>query len=116
MVGHDKRSSQFLALTSMTSKKDTKAFPLPAVLRDLALLRVSDVKLASVAPNSPQTTSSPHTQELDSDLERSYQFTKEARAAIRLRDGGKIEDEAGRLESVRSKLEELVKGIEDGSD
>ncbi|KIK61215.1 hypothetical protein GYMLUDRAFT_592031 [Collybiopsis luxurians FD-317 M1] len=92
----------------------SKAFPLPDVLRDLALLRASDVQLASLVPESSQSSSS--NKELDSDLERSYQFTKEARAAIRLRDGGKVEDEASRLDTVRSGLEEFVKGLEGKTD
>ncbi|KAJ4467309.1 hypothetical protein C8R41DRAFT_925856 [Lentinula lateritia] len=96
----------------MTSKKESKSFALPDVLRDLALLRVFQVRLDSLVPTFPISPS--RNAELDSDLEKSYQFTKEARAAIRLRNTGKVEDEAGRLEAVRSGLEEFVKGIEDG--
>ncbi|KAJ3998704.1 hypothetical protein F5050DRAFT_1566543 [Lentinula boryana] len=98
----------------MASKKDSKVFPLPDVLRDLALLRVSEIKLANIMPISAQIPSSSQNTELDFDLERSYQFAKEARAAIRLRNGGKVENEAARLETVRSGLEEFVKGIEGG--
>ncbi|KAE9400699.1 hypothetical protein BT96DRAFT_640066 [Gymnopus androsaceus JB14] len=109
-------SDRSFFMTSKSQAKETKAFPLPDVLRDLALLRVSDVQLASLVPNSTETSSSsPRDKELDSDLEKSYQFTNEARAAIKLRDSGKVENEAGRLESVRSGLEEFVKGIEGGS-
>ncbi|KAJ3896432.1 hypothetical protein GG344DRAFT_72263 [Lentinula edodes] len=81
----------------MTSKKESKSFALPDVLRDLALLRVSQVRLDSLVPTFPISPS--RNAELDSDLEKSYQFTKEARAAIRLRNAGKVEDEAGRLEA-----------------
>ncbi|KAF9075641.1 hypothetical protein BDP27DRAFT_1315406 [Rhodocollybia butyracea] len=96
----------------MTSKsKDVKAFPLPDVLRDLALLRVSGVQLTSLIPSSTENSSS-KSEELDSDLQKSFQFTKEARAAIRIRDGDKVEGEAEKLESVRSELEEFLKGIE----
>ncbi|GAV99181.1 hypothetical protein LENED_000621 [Lentinula edodes] len=83
----------------MTSKKESKSFALPDVLRDLALLRVSQVRLDSLVPTFPISPS--RNAELDSDLEKSYQFTKEARAAIRLRNAGKVEDEA-ECEFVRS--------------
>ncbi|KAJ4483592.1 hypothetical protein J3R30DRAFT_3285159 [Lentinula aciculospora] len=99
-------------MASKKLKKETKAFPLPDVLRDLALLRVSDVQLSSLVPQPSQSPSSSHNTDLDSDLEKSYQFSKEARAAIRLRNSRKVDDEAGRLEAVRSGLEDFVKGLE----
>ncbi|KAJ3720106.1 hypothetical protein FB446DRAFT_79299 [Lentinula raphanica] len=95
----------------MASKKDNKAFPLKDVLRDLALLRVSEVKLASLVPPSVQPPFSLNG-EVESDLEKSYQFTKEARATIKLRHAGKVEEAALGLETVRSGLEDFVKGLE----
>ncbi|KAF5384507.1 hypothetical protein D9757_006472 [Collybiopsis confluens] len=98
---------------SSQTKEKTKVFPLPDVLRDLALLRASDVQLASLVPGSSENPSL--SKELDTDLEKSYQFTKEARTAIRLRDGEKVEAAAGRLETVRSELEDFVQGLETDS-
>ncbi|KII92239.1 hypothetical protein PLICRDRAFT_465922 [Plicaturopsis crispa FD-325 SS-3] len=85
-----------------------KPFPLGDTLRDLALLRASDIDLSSLVPakTTPPT---------DASVERSYEFVKEARAAIRIMDRGDVDAQGARVESVREKLEDVVKGISESS-
>ncbi|KAK7472888.1 hypothetical protein VKT23_000996 [Stygiomarasmius scandens] len=94
---------------SMTSKKDAKAFPPSGILKDLALLRTSDIQLGGLVPGTASNTG----EDLP-ELERSYAFVREARAAIKAHDSDAVERQADRLETVRGGLEEALKGLDQG--
>ena len=102
--------------TNMTSK--TKHLPLGDTLRDLALLRVSDLDLSSLLPQTlseSQTVASQNDAEryaIDSTVSRSYEFAAEARKAIRILNRGDVETQGGKVENVRSQLEDALKGLE----
>jgi len=102
-------------------KRDAPALPLGDLLRDLALLRAADVDLTSVLaeskPTSASTKDSTSTQddEVSASVERSQEFAKDARAALRVLNRGEVEKEGNRIDEVRSELEEIVQGLEGAS-
>jgi hypothetical protein len=93
-----------------------KPLPLSDTLRDLALLRVSDLDLSSLLPatssGSVQTTTSPNDTNVDSSVSQSYEFATEARNVIRILNRGDVESQGGKVENVRSQLEDVLKGLE----
>jgi hypothetical protein len=111
-------SSQTLPSTN-TAKTP---LPLSETLRDLALLRASDVDLsgplADALKRSQTTTNaskgSETAPEVNESVERSYEFASEARKAVRMLHRGAVDDQGARVEQVRAELEELTHGI-DGS-
>ena len=104
----------------MTSKH--KPLALSDTLRDLALLRVSDVNLSTLLP----ATSSDSAQEatslddtgraaVDYSVSRSYEFATEARKAIKILNRGDVESQGTKIENVRRQLEDVLKGLETNS-
>ncbi|KAH9830724.1 uncharacterized protein C8Q71DRAFT_319795 [Rhodofomes roseus] len=103
----------------MSAKKKGNPLPLGDTLRDLALLRASDCDLSSTLPSSsdPVPPEAPPaagglSREANESVERSFEFVKETRAAIRLLHRGEVDKQGGRLEDVRSRLEDVEKGLE----
>ncbi|KAF9264207.1 hypothetical protein L218DRAFT_256099 [Marasmius fiardii PR-910] len=100
----------------MSNSKQVQSLPLKDVLRDLAILRVSDIDLNTLLPSSsPQKASELAQRELpiEESLQQSYEFVREARAAIRIRDRETLDSEVSRpLERSRAALDEVVKGLE----
>ncbi len=110
----------------MPANKDANPLALSDTLRDLAILRASDIDLAGllasipgVAPSASQTIGRP--QILD-DTERgvlinkSYTFVSEAKAAMKIMNSGMVDNQGARIEEVRAGLKEVVKGLGDESD
>ncbi|KAJ7072461.1 hypothetical protein C8F01DRAFT_1104068 [Mycena amicta] len=89
------------------SGKEAKPLSLNATLRDLALLRVSEVDLSSTLP-APLT---PTTGTTDSTLTRSYEFVAEARAAMKLHNKGDVEKAGAMVDSVRQNAEQLERAL-----
>ncbi|KAF8170214.1 hypothetical protein K438DRAFT_1854225 [Mycena galopus ATCC 62051] len=94
-----------------TMSKDAKPLALSATLRDLALLRVSGLDIASLVPTQPTQSSKPQT--TDFAVERSYEFVQQARAAMRLYNRDEVERTGEAVEELRSKVEELSEGLHD---
>ncbi|TFK82558.1 hypothetical protein K466DRAFT_500100 [Polyporus arcularius HHB13444] len=107
--------------------KDTHPLPLSSTLHDLALLRASDLDFASLLPQPSQhqqasssTTSSasddasPSSSDatVEASVQRSLEFSREARAALRLLHTDAVEREGGRVEDVRGRLEDVVSGLD----
>lgn len=108
------RILQSTSRISMGSKpKDSKPLSLGDTLRDLALLRASDVDLSSLLPVSSLTTSDSSKAESNVSVQRSYEFVREARTAIKMHDRADAAIQGDRLETVRNKLEDLLKGLDD---
>jgi hypothetical protein len=84
----------------MAKAKTTSPLPLPDVLRDLAVLRASDVDLDSLVPKAGEGQ--------DAVVESSYEFVREAREALGMHNRGKADIQGERVERVRSSLEELL--------
>ncbi|KAI0727372.1 hypothetical protein C8Q72DRAFT_463344 [Fomitopsis betulina] len=99
----------------MATKKKGSPLPLGDTLRDLALLRASDCDLTAALPTQAATqepSSGSTSRDVDTSVERSYEFVKETRAAIRLLHRGEADRQGGRVEDVRSRLEDVVAGLE----
>lgn len=90
----------------MAKAKSTNPLPLPDVLRDLAVLRASDVDLNSLVPTAGSGQ--------DTVVESSYEFVREARGALGMHSRGKADTQGERVERIRSSLEELLEGVENG--
>ncbi|GBE81363.1 predicted protein [Sparassis crispa] len=97
--------------------------PLSDTLRDLALLRASDLDLSTVLPPSAMTSalaggdaaipdSDAASGSVNDAVKRSYEFAQEARMVLRLLNRGKVEKQGSRVEDVRSKLEDVLQGLD----
>ncbi|KAI1784262.1 hypothetical protein LXA43DRAFT_228199 [Ganoderma leucocontextum] len=102
--------------------KATHPLPLSSTLHDLALLRASDLHFASLLPPTPPQSSAGKETEasrdaaVDNSVQRSMQFSQEARAALKLLHTDVVEREGSRVEQVREKLEDAMKGLDGTSD
>ncbi|KAL4248024.1 hypothetical protein ABKN59_002402 [Abortiporus biennis] len=100
------------------AEKHSKPNPLPMseTLRDLAMLRVSEIDFSSLLPSDENTmdTSSQTDQDkkVDDIVEKSFEFVKEARAAIKIQNRGDVEKEGAKVEVVRSRLEDVIIGLD----
>ncbi|KAJ2913474.1 hypothetical protein MD484_g6942, partial [Candolleomyces efflorescens] len=89
--------------------KDTKALPLSDTLRDLALLRASDVDLAALLPaNSTNNSNASSDGAVEESVANSSEFIKEARKTLKVQDRGEAEIQGKKLDVVRSKFEEVL--------
>ena len=94
--------------------------PLSDTLRDLALLKASDLDFASVlAESEPSSTQSsntapenPVTDDVRDSVQRSYEFVSEARAALKILNRNEVDKEGLRVDEVRGRLEDVLQGLE----
>ena len=96
----------------MSSK--TQPLPLSDILRDLALLRVSDIDLDSLLPldsTTSDTSIGMDKDNIDLSVRNSYEFASEARKAIKLFNRGDVDTQGGKVEDLRSQLEDMLKGL-----
>jgi hypothetical protein len=94
--------------------KEIKALPLSETLRDLALLRASEVDLAGLLP--PEAVSGDQggkDYKGNQAVAESAEFIAEARKAIRLHDRGDVEGQGKKVEEVRKAYEELLEGVKE---
>ena len=115
-----------MASSQKPGSKDTHLLPLSSTLHDLALLRASDLDFASLLPHPSQpaktdSTTTDASSSMDSDpngaavedsVQRSLEFSREARAALKLLHTDAVEREGGRLEDVRGRLEDVMSGLD----
>ena len=126
------RFSRWVSLLSIMSalqkpsSKDTHPLPLSSTLHDLALLRASDLDFASLLPQPSQSaksdsaptdassspSSDPHNAAVEASVQRSLEFSREARAALKLLNTDAVEREGGRVEDVRGRLEDVMSGLD----
>jgi hypothetical protein len=109
--------------STMSNTHSSKSpLPLSDTLRDLALLRASDVNLSqplaeaskrSQAQTTTRARQDEDAAEVDASVARSYEFATEARKAIRMLHRGVVDAQGARVERVRAQLEELIEGVRD---
>lgn len=94
----------------------SKANPLPLekTLRDLALVRACEINLSELVPK-PQNASDELSEDSSASVERSYEFVKEARAALKLLNREEVEKQGDRIEVVRSTLDDTLKGLQNAT-
>ena len=97
----------------MSSNAKPNPLPFNETLRDLALLRASDIDFSSVLPSKAVEDRSVVDQEVDATLQRSYEFVKESRAAIKVLNRGDVDTQGSRVEDLRSRLEDVLQGLEE---
>ena len=97
---------------------DSKPLPLSDTLRDLALLRASDIDLDAVLQTSisqDASISAINPPKVDDDkeklVERSYEFVREARSALGIVNRDEVNEQGKRIDNLRSGLEQTVIGM-----
>ena len=98
----------------MSSNKPNP-LPLGDILRDLAVLRASDVDLSDGKP-FPDAESSDSADGADGtrkSVQQSYHFVREAREALKVHQRGDLDKEGDKLDILRGQLEELRGGARD---
>jgi hypothetical protein len=102
--------------------KDSKPLPLADTLRDLALLRASDIDLTpqlsnsrgeEPAPNPPKSDNNDNDNDaaVDDSVASSYNFVTEARNAVRMHYRGDVDTVGKAVDDIRSKIEDAVRGL-----
>ncbi|TFK25499.1 hypothetical protein FA15DRAFT_703605 [Coprinopsis marcescibilis] len=91
------------------AKETGKPLPLSETLRDLALLRTSDVDLAALLPS--EYTKGEGNDKGDAAVKESSEFIAETRNAVKLHDRGSVEVQGKQLDEIRRKYEELLEGL-----
>ncbi|TDL26050.1 hypothetical protein BD410DRAFT_716267 [Rickenella mellea] len=89
--------------------------PLSDALRDLAILRASDINLSELSVQKGTRSHSDDATEGDEQrklVAKSYEFVREARAAMRALHRGDVEKEGGKVDDIRTGLEEMLNGLE----
>ena len=99
-------------------RNDVPPLALEHTLRDLAILRASNVDLAAVLASNPLPTTTvaaagDASAATDISVLRSYEFARAARAAIKIRNRGDVEAQVERVNDVRGKLEDVAAGLRD---
>jgi uncharacterized lipoprotein YajG len=91
----------------------TKPSPLPLneTLRDLALLRSCDVDLSNLIPTNTSATTTAEQSDADTTVSRSYEFVRETRAALKILNREQVEKLGGRVEDIRTTLEDVTQGL-----
>jgi len=104
---------------SIMSPKDSKPLPLSDTLRDLALLRVSDINLSSLLstssieqPPSSESKVDDGCAAVEASVERSYEFVREARSAVRMHSRGDVDTLGDTVNDVRCRIEEVLRGLD----
>ncbi|KAG6333361.1 hypothetical protein ID866_5726 [Astraeus odoratus] len=92
----------------MVSQK-SKPLALPDTLRDLALIRASDIDLSAIVPNKDSTA--PDDPEVFQSTQSSHEFVAETRAALRAYNSGELQKKNSELRKVQAELEEVLRGL-----
>lgn len=85
--------------------------PLTETLRDLAILRASNIQLSSLLPSTPNTSTTTSTTTIEDSVRKSYEFVAEARAVMKIIDRGDLDDVRSRVDQIQERLEEVEKGL-----
>jgi hypothetical protein len=100
------------------SKNKGKNLTFAEVLRDLALIRASDLDLTSLLPPSEISNQSnsqsqhPEVDEIESSFTQSQEFITAARAALRTMNRGDADVQGDKIEKLRSQLEAVQAGLD----
>ena len=107
------------SVMSESSKAKAKApshpLSLEDTLRDLAVLRSSDINLAAILTSTIPAPSAVSPTAVDASVARSYEFVQAARAAIKIKNRGEVEAQGERVNDVRGRLEDVLDGLRGSS-
>lgn len=84
-------------------------------LRDLALLRASDLDLATLVPTTvtKDDTQVKEGEAAEESLKNSYQYIRLARNIVKTNDRGDVDVQGQRIERVREELSNVDEGLMD---
>ncbi|KAI0769571.1 hypothetical protein BD413DRAFT_613623 [Trametes elegans] len=111
-----------MAASAKPAGKASHPLPLSSTLHDLALLRASDLDLAALLPPSSSadadggSSSGAADPAVEASVQRSLEFSHQARAALKLLHTDAVEKEGARLDEVRERLEDVVHGLDGRED
>ena len=89
----------------MSAKKSkVPTLTMSNILRDLAVMRANDVDLDQLHESAPRD-------ELDESVETAREFSKEARAALKIQNQELVENEGKQIDELRGRLEDVVSGL-----
>jgi len=104
VINHYDDEIQEMLLSSDHLCMKSNNLPLSVTLRDLALLRASDVDLSSVLEPSKDNSH-------EDSLQRSSEFAKEARTVMKLANNGSIDSQGARIDEIRTQCEEILSNL-----
>lgn len=78
--------------------------PLSVTLKDLAVLKASDIDLSSVLEPSKDSSH-------EESLQQSLDLAKEARMVMKLANNGSIENEGARIDGIRAQCEDILANL-----
>ncbi|KAG9009482.1 hypothetical protein FRB94_014236 [Tulasnella sp. JGI-2019a] len=89
--------------------KTSKQAPLPlsATLADLAAIKAAQIDLKKILPPPSDVPGTP----TDITLEASYEFVRNARAALDIQKHGAVDMEGEKMEKIREQLEDVLNGL-----
>ncbi|KAJ3574662.1 hypothetical protein NP233_g1628 [Leucocoprinus birnbaumii] len=101
---------------AMSKSKDQKVLSLQDTLRDLALLRTSDIDLAALVPSASADAiqQSEENKAIEASLQSSYDYVRSARNVMKINDRGDVDAEGRRIEVIREKLSQVEEGLASG--
>lgn len=82
------------------------SLPLSVTLRDLAILRATDVDLSSVLDKQDPSP-------MDSSVERSIEFAREARTILKSSNKDSLEKQGDRIEETRALGTEILESLQE---
>lgn len=94
------------------ASKAVHPLPLSSTLHDLALLRASDLDFAALLPPSISSRAGTSDPAVEQSVQRSLEFSREARAALKLLHTDAVDKHGARVDGVREKLEDIMQGLE----
>ncbi len=97
----------------MSKTKDQKPFALTNTLRDLALLRASDLDFAALVPTTlaDETQQTEESRAIEESLKNSYEYVRTTRAVLKANGRGDVDLQGQRIEGIRENLSDVEKGI-----
>ena len=94
-------------------KSATKPLPLPDLLQDLAVIRLSGNDIAQLFKFTSDRAVADSLTPVDEIVSASSEFVQVSRAAIRLHDSGEVGSQGAKIEEVRSKYEVLLEALQE---
>ncbi|KAJ8494555.1 hypothetical protein ONZ45_g13205 [Pleurotus djamor] len=91
--------------------KDVKAFPISDTLRDLALLRASDVDLSTLVTPQSSASAGPVDEATKKAVDLSYTYVAETRKTVAINNKGNVDVLGEEIEGLRGKLDEVSEGL-----
>ncbi|KAF9497290.1 hypothetical protein BDN71DRAFT_1414470 [Pleurotus eryngii] len=91
--------------------KDTKAFPLNETLRDIAILRSSDIELSKLGLIPKSSSSQEVEGEVSDSVKLSYEYVAEAKKVMAIANKGTVDSLADNVESLRGQLDKISQGL-----